>query len=190
MKMDNLVPVLAAIISAVALLWGYAYQKGKEADAEILKKQQEIYSNLITNITTRNSIMGHILDSPAYIAASEKERKALRDADPAAAAAIDEEMGDMFNKDPASIENRNQRTEIVALLCLYGTDEAIKAYSDFSAKAIGPNTQIDDVGELIVALRRSLTNKHQPSHTLITAREANLGIWWEKKFLPVSTAAK
>jgi len=166
MKMDNLVPVLAAIISASALLWGYAYQKGKEADAEILKKRQEIYSRLITNITTRNAVLGHIQDSPAFAKASKQEQGAL------------------YSNDTAYKQNRDERTEIVALLCLYGTDEAIKAYANFSAKAISPNPQIDDVGELIVALRTSLSSKQEPRRTIITPREANLGIWWDAKFLP------
>ena len=187
MKMNNLVPVLTAIISAVAVLWGYSYQKGKEADAEILKKRQEIYSNLITNITTRNSLLGYVVDSRAYAKASNEEHEALRRKDPGSAKAHHDEMDALFDTNPALKENRNKRTEIVALLCLYGTDEAIKAYAGFSAKAISPNAQINDVGELIVALRRSLSAKHETS---VTPREANLGIWWDEKFLPNSAAAK
>lgn len=186
MKILDLVPVLTAVISALALLIGYSYQKGKEADAEILKKRQEIYSKLISNITDRNSLLGHVLDSKEYSQASENEREALRHNDLNAANANREQMNDLFAKDPALIENRNRRTEIVALMCLYGTDEAIKAYTDFSAKAISPNAQVEDVGELIVALRKSLSNRHETS---ITAREANLGIWWDEKYLPRSAAA-
>ena len=171
MKMDNLVPVLAAIISATALLLGYAYQKGKEADAEVLKKRQEIYSRLITNITTRNSLQGRVENLPAFAAASPAER------------------GDLYWKDPALIQNRDERTEIVALLCLYGTDEAIHAYADYSAKIVGPNAKIDDAGELIVALRRSLSARDR-RRTTVTSRETNLGIWWDPKFLPVSAPAR
>lgn len=170
--MDHLVPVFAAIIGAIALLLGYAYQKGKEGDAEVLKQRQEIYARLITNITTRNSVLGHIEQSPAYIEASTAERSAI------------------YSKDPDFIQNRAERTQIVALLCLYGTDDAIKAYAEYSAKAIGPNQQIDDVGELIVALRRSLLDNRERRRTTVTAREANLGIWWATKFLPDQVATR
>lgn len=170
--MDHLVPVLAAILGAVALFLGYADQKRKEADAEVLSKQQEIYSRLITNIATRNSLMGSLEESPAYVEASATERIAL------------------YSKDPNLIQNRKERTDLVALLCFYGSDEAIEAYTEYSAKAIGPNQRIDDLGELIVSLRRSLSDKREPGRTTVTPREANLGIWWAAKFLPTQAAVR
>jgi hypothetical protein len=48
-----LMPLLTAIISAMALLSGYMYQKHKDKQAEIRKTRQEIYSRLITNVTSR-----------------------------------------------------------------------------------------------------------------------------------------
>ena len=75
LKNQNLLPILAAIISAIALLGGYAYQKQLERDAEIRKTRQDIYSRLISNITDRNTILGRLLEqSPEYAKAKPEER--------------------------------------------------------------------------------------------------------------------
>ena len=75
--LNKLLPLLAAIISAIALLVGYGVQKSLERDAEIRKTRQEIYSRLISNITERNTMLGRLLLSPEYIKAKPEERPQL-----------------------------------------------------------------------------------------------------------------
>ena len=55
-RLKNLLPVFTALISAIALLFGYGYQRKLERDNELNKVRQEIYSHLITNITEANTI--------------------------------------------------------------------------------------------------------------------------------------
>jgi len=156
-SLKNLLPLLAAIISAIALLGGYAYQKNLERDAEIRKTRQEIYSRLISNITQRNTMLGRLLLSPEYMKAKPEERRQLE------------------LKDAELAKNEGDRTEIVASLCLYGTDEAVDAYTEYArANAEG---QGGDLGELILSLRQSIYKTH------IKANEADLAIWNDPKYL-------
>jgi hypothetical protein len=74
-RVNSLLPILTAAISAAALLGGYWYQKRLERDAEIQKTRQEIYSRLIGNITQRNTMLGHLEQSPELLAAKPEERK-------------------------------------------------------------------------------------------------------------------
>jgi len=155
--LKNLLPLSAAIISALALLAGYGYQKSLERDAEIRKTRQEIYSRLISNITQRNTMLGRLLLRPEYMKARPEERPQLE------------------LKDAALAKNEGERTEIVASLCLYGTDEAVDAYTKYArANAEGKG---GDLGELILSLRRSIYRTH------INANEADLAIWNDPKYL-------
>jgi len=43
---EKFVPLIVAVISAAALLFGYMYEKDKEKEAEIRKTRQDIYSRL------------------------------------------------------------------------------------------------------------------------------------------------
>ena len=154
---ENLLPLLAAVISAIALLGGYAYQKRMEREAEIRKTRQEIYSRLISNITERNTMLGRLLLVPEYIKAKPEERTQI-------------EM-----KNAGLAENEGDRTEVVASLCLYGTDEAVDAYTKYArANAEGKG---GDLGELILSLRQSIYKTH------INANEADLAIWNDPKYL-------
>lgn len=47
-EIKAIIPLLAAIVSAMAPLCGYIYQKHKDKETELLKIRQEIYSRLIT----------------------------------------------------------------------------------------------------------------------------------------------
>src|SRR5271166_4957616 len=114
----NWLPILAAIISAIAVLAGYAYQKSLERDAEIRKTRQEIYSHLISNITERNALLGLLEQSPEMLKAKPEERPQLENK--------------LQLTDPELTKNERDRTEVVASLCLYGTDEAIDAYTTYA----------------------------------------------------------
>ncbi|MDE3088933.1 MAG: hypothetical protein KGJ80_06070, partial [Chloroflexota bacterium] len=112
--MEKLVPLLTAIISATALLSGYMYQKRKEKDAEIRKTRQEIYSRLVTNSTKRIELLDRVQMSPEW----QKARNY-------------QEQYQITIKDADLPKNLSDQKEIAAFLCLYGTDDAIKAYASF-----------------------------------------------------------
>ena len=148
---EGLIPLFTAIISAAALLGGYMYQKHMEMDAGIRKNRQEIYSNLITNITKRNEMQWRIENTPDW-----KEAK------------NDQEQYQLVLNDAEMSKNWHDRTEIVAFLCLYGTDDAIKAYANW----VDEGSNVEDIGKLILAFRKSI---YSETHT--TADEANSAIW-------------
>lgn len=170
----NLLPLLAAVISAVALLAGYSYQKRLERGEEVRKTRQEIYSRLIGNLTERNTILGGLLDrSPEYAKARPEERSEVERKLWAAGQLTD----------PTLSKNEGERTEIVASLCLYGTDEAIHAYAKYArANMEGKG---GDLGELVTDLRHSIYKE-----TRIAADEADLSIWNDPKYFKKSSAAK
>jgi len=155
-------PILAAIISAIAVLAGYGYQKRLERDAEVRKTRQDIYSRLISNITERNTMLGRLEQSPELTNAKPEERPQLEQ--------------QLQLKDAELVKNEGDRTEVVAKLCLYGTDEAIHAYAKYAKANAGPTG--GDLGELVLALRQSISKS-----TDIKASEADLAIWNDPKYL-------
>jgi hypothetical protein len=164
----NWFPVVTALISALALLGGYVLQKSAERDAETRKTRQEIYSRLISNITERNTLLGRYEETSEFLNAKPGERQQL-------------ESQFQF-KDPALTENEGKRTEIIASLCLYGTDEAIDAYVKY-ARA-NAERRGGDLGELVFQLRQSITRTH------IKPGDANLAIWQDPKYLEGSSQAR
>jgi len=168
-RFANLVPLVTAIISATALLGGYMYQKHMEKNAEIRTTRQDIYSRLIANITKRNEILGRVEMTPEW-------KKAKKNP---------QEQHQLELKNTELSENEGDRTEIVSLLCLYGTDDAVKAYFNYAKENLDPKGQGGDLGKLILALRRSIYPK---THT--TAKEANLAIWYDAKYLNKSSQAR
>jgi len=155
---EGLIPLFTAIISAAALLVGYVYQKHMETDAGIRKNRQEIYSRLITNITKRNEMQWRIENSPDWKKAKNEQ-----------------EQYQMILKDAEMSKNWHDRTEVVAFLFLYGTDDAINAY----AKWVSEGSNVENIGKLILAFRKSI---YPETHT--TADDANLTIWNIHKPLP------
>ena len=155
---EKLVPLLTAIISATALLFGYTYQKNTEREAEIRKMRQEIYSRLATNITQRIGLLDRVQMSPEWKQARNYQ-----------------EQYNVIIKDAASSKNLSDQKEIAALLCMYGTDDAIKAYANWLREGWDPNTKTatsDDLGKLILGLRKSIYPE-----TNATEVDANLAIW-------------
>lgn len=88
-------------------------------------------------------------------------------------------------KDAELSRNEGERTEVVAELCLYGTDEAIDAYEKYArANIVEIGGQGGNLGELKLALRQSIYKTH------IKANEANLAIWNDPKYLTESSPEK
>jgi hypothetical protein len=166
-RSDRLVPLIAAIISALALLGGYMYQKNQEREEDINRKRQDIYSRLIDNLISRNEIYGRILNSPAG-------KKAQNDW---------QKLGHMFDADAEGVKNKGDMKTIGALLILYGTDDAIRAYKTYLEKLNSGQGTIDDVGTLITDLRKTLYPK-----TKATVLDANKVIWDDPKYFKSSAA--
>jgi hypothetical protein len=160
-NLEKFVPLATAIISAAALLGGYTYQKNKEKEAEIRKTRQEIYSRLITNITKRAEFLDRIEMLPEWKKARSYEEQYL-----------------VAIKDPELSKNISDQKEIAAFLCLYGTDDAIKAYVNYLEEGFAltsarhPAAEGPELGTLILALRKSIYEE-----TSITSGESNLAIW-------------
>ena len=154
----KLVPLLVAIISATALLFGYVYQKHKEKEAEIRKTRQEIYSRLVTNITKRIELLDRIQKSTEWQKASNYT-----------------EQYEVAIKDAEMAKSLTDQKEIAAFLCLYGTDDAIKAYTNYLKEGWDSKTQsgkTPDLGKLILGLRKSIYPETQT-----TADDAKLAIY-------------
>ncbi|HXX18639.1 MAG TPA: hypothetical protein VEJ46_04495 [Candidatus Acidoferrum sp.] len=175
--LKNLLPILTAVISAIALIGGYVYQKDQDRKAEIRKTRQEIYSRLISNITQRNEILGRLLEQfPEYVKVKDKPDERRR---------VEQELSAAGRlTSPELSKNEGQRTEVVAALCLYGPDEAIDAYAKYATANMG-RREGGDVGQLILDLRRSIDRK-----THITAEQADLAIWMDPKYLTEASKAR
>lgn len=170
----GLIPILTAVISALAVVGGYVYQKAQDREAEIRKTRQEIYSHIISNITERNAILGDLLNQfPEYRNAKLEEQHQ-----------VEQQLSNAGRlTSPKLSENEAERTKWVAALCLYGTDKAIDAYAKYaSANVEGKGGRI---GELILGLRESVFEK-----THVTADEADLAVWNEPKYLNKSLKGK
>jgi hypothetical protein len=162
--LQELTPLLTAIISATALLISYVYLKQKEQGAETRKTRQDVYSRLISNITKRNELLGHLQLSPEWKKTQNHH-----------------EQDQLVLNDLELSRNEGNRTEVVALLCLYGTDDAVEAYARWARENINADEQGGNLGALVLALRKSI----YPG-TLTTADQANLAIWFDSKYLKKS----
>ena len=158
--LESLVPIIAAGVTAFGVIWGNYYLKSLERDADIQKKQQEVYFRVLRNITDRNTRQGLLLQqSREYLAAKPEARHQ-----------VEQRLQERFQMDPELSKNEGERTEVVASLCLFGTDEAIHAYAQY-AKA-NMRGEGGDVGQLVLALRHSVFKQ-----THIAADEAYEAIW-------------
>ena len=169
---EKLIPLLIAIIGAVAALVGYSYQKELERKAEVIKTRQNIYSRLIVNSTKRVDILNRL-----------SERKAWKDATNIY------DQYKLFMHDPEARANRVEMQEIATLLAVYGTDEGINAYADYLKEgweqAIGKSSKEADLGKLILALRQSVY-----PNTYVRSSVINLIIWNDRNHFDVGTNQK
>ena len=168
---EKFVPLIVAVISAAALLFGYMYEKDKEKEAEIRKTRQDIYSRLATNITQRIHLLDRIYKTPEWRNAKNEQ-----------------EQYDVSIQDTALSKNLSDMKEIAALLCIYGPDDAIKAYANWLIAGYDPTRKADtssDLGKLILALRKSIYPE-----TSTTVDEANVAIWNDARHLNKSSPAK
>jgi hypothetical protein len=144
--MDSYIPIIVALVSAIALVSGYAYQKKKERDFEISKTRKEIYKRLIRNLSER-FMMHRTIRKEENLKERLTDNEALKFI----------EM--TYEKYPGLTANLKDYNEIMALLYVYGTDDAIKACYDFhmdNIKSIRDPDVTADPEKLIIRLRKSL----------------------------------
>ena len=158
--MSKYVPLLAAIVTAFVVLFGYIYDRDKEREFEINRTRQDIHTRLVSNLMRKFDQLEKLHGDkrmPAQVS-SENASAVLE-----LVATEYPELDSLFN----------EAREIMALLAIYGTDEAIEAVAEFyerGAESLQPGaTARPDVGVLILELRRSLF-----SQTAITSQQINL----------------
>ena len=158
--MAKYVPLFAAIVSALVVLFGYVYERDKEREFEINRTRQEIYTRLVTNLMhKRDQVEKYHLNKKMPAEVSIENLPAVLEL----VATEYPELDSLFN----------EAREIMALLAIYGTDEAIEAVAEFYEKGVRslqPGATVrPDVGILILELRRSLF-----SQTAVTGQQINL----------------
>ncbi len=146
MSFEQYFPLLTAAISAIALLAGYSFQKRKERQFELLKTRQDIYSRLIKNLTLRRQL--------STVASADADwPKELRKEDlDSINKLIDERYPDLRR-------NLIEGHELFSLLCIYGSDAAVKATAQFADRhrLVGEGKVADvEIEVYLHALRLSL----------------------------------
>lgn len=158
--MTAFIPVIVAVISAAAILLGYAYQKRKQREFEIHKTRQEIYTRLIKNLTTKLDLFERVRKDPEM-----PERVTFDNLDGA--------MQIIEHRYPELDQAFKESREIMALMALYATDDALKASVEFYRQSYaslnGDSNLGADKGQFIQAMRRSLF-----PNTTVTSEEINL----------------
>jgi len=117
------IPILAARISAMALLAGYAYVKHAERVFEIQKKRQEIYRRLITNLTRKIDLFEQL----------RTDRRILQRVDQNNVEGVQALIKREY---PALDQAMNEAREITALMAVYGTGDAIRACEQFNEASL------------------------------------------------------
>jgi hypothetical protein len=107
--------------------------------------------------------------SPQYLAAKPEERSQLE--------------SQFSLKDAELTKNEGERTEIVASLCVFGTDDAIKAYAEYAKK--NAEGEGGDFPKLVLGLRQSVFKT-----THVTVPETGIAIWQDPRYIEKSPAAR
>jgi hypothetical protein len=150
-KLEGGMPLLAALISAGVILFGYVYQKNMEREAEVRKARQEIYVRLINNITQRMALLDRFAQRPGW-------KSTLSD----------QEKYELALGIPGMRKNLAEQKNVGALLLMFGTDEGIREYANW-LRGDGR-----DLGRLMLSLRKSIYPE-----TRALREDANQVIWNE-----------
>lgn len=141
------IPIIVAVISASVVLYGYIWEKEKERDFQIKQTQQEIYTRLIKNLTNKLKYIDRL-------------RRDKRIPSRVTSDNLEEVQKLIADNSPDLEKYFSEAREIMALLSIYGTDDAIKSVVDFYS-ALAESMQPDskrrpNPGQLILNLRRTL----------------------------------
>lgn len=149
---EGLGTMLAALVAAVVAMTGYIYQKNQEREFSLTKMRRKIYRRVIENIG-KTAMLAPIINQDPGIAA-------LGD--------VNDRYALAGRKYPSFQELLANRFEIYSLLCVYGTDSAIKKASAVqkqfaligqeSMKPKPDYSQLEapDIPGLVLTLRTSL----------------------------------
>ena len=152
--------LIVAIITVAATVYGYFYSKQRDREFALETIRREIYQKLITNLYQRTTLIRQVyVEDPEIFALPVEQLYAV-----------------IAEKHPALSKNITAGLEINALLCIYGTDPAVKkaaAYSLEGAKfAQHITTTPPDFPSLVLTLRQSIYGKaHDSQSTTVTTAE-------------------
>ena len=143
--MDKInVTLIVAIISAAVALYGYFYSKKKEREFALAKTRQEIYQILITNLSERIRLMNQL----------------GQDSNFAHLQSVQEQYAYIFKNNPELSKNFTEAFKINTMLCIYGTDDAVKAAAKFQRESAEYAQKIrktpSDLPELVLTLRKNV----------------------------------
>lgn len=143
---NEYIPLIVALISAFMVVVGYALQKKKDREFEMDKTRKEIYIRLIKNLVEKLELFNRIKKNENI------QRATIED--------VDSFQNLIENKYPELDRNFKEFREIMTLMGIYASDEAINACVAFLRDA-GLSLQRDstvrpDSGELILKRRKSL----------------------------------
>lgn len=146
--MRRYAPLVAAVLSAAVILFGYVYEKDKEREFQIRRTQQEIYTRLITNLIIKQDHLDRLKKTEPRMPHHVTREN------------IGEVQKLIANSYPELQALIYESREIMALLSVYGTDKAIEASVRFYLKGISSMepgaTERPNPGQFILELRRSL----------------------------------
>jgi hypothetical protein len=135
--MKEMIPLLVAVISAIALFTGYVIQKWLERVAENRRHKQELYTQLVQSMRKREDIVENLSRSPRWPAFD----------DPDFIVKTWNILQESTEGNKILAENR----EIVSLFVIYADDEAIDAYVKYLTRARGEYGKAEPTSEEIMA---------------------------------------
>lgn len=143
--MADYLPLIIALISAVTVVFGYAYEKRKEREFELAKTRKEINKQLIDNLIGQFGMFEKIKSDPNLPSLTGNIEKFYE--------FIAENYSELN-------QSMNETQKIQTMMSVYGTDDAIKAAADYRRQCIefaqGVSAKQPDVANLILRLRQSL----------------------------------
>lgn len=146
MTFEQSIPLMTALISAVALLVGYGIQRYREREFELNKTRQDIYSRLIKNLSTRRKLLQHIEADPEW----------PKDTD----AHMDRANELIDDKYPEYREVVTEGHELFTLVCIYCSDDAVKATAELAKYYLPPriikDKTVSEIALYLYALRETL----------------------------------
>jgi hypothetical protein len=154
------VTLLVALLSAGVGIFGYLYQKRKEREFALATTRREIYEKLISSLTSRVNLLQKALSTDPDLG--------------------NQPVGQMYagiaQRHPELWENIMKAIEINAMLCIYGTDPAVKKAASWSLEsaqlAQGSSQTAPDLPGLVLTLRKSVYGRSRElEHTTVTPEE-------------------
>ena len=159
---ENNATLLVAIISVAGTVYGYFYEKRKEREFSLASTRREIYQRLVKNLYERVALMKSLYQDP----------------EAASMQTVEQLYGLIANKHPDLWKNFTDALEINAMLCIYGTDPAVKMAALVQRQGAelmqGISKARPDFPALVLTLRKSVYGKSRDmQNTMVTTDEIN-----------------